>query len=286
MHGIYELYSMLIDTHAHLNELEYTADLETVITRATDVGVHCILNVGTGLQSSLRAVSIAERFPSLYAVVGVHPTNVEKEEKGFFRQLQKIALHPKVVAIGETGLDFHRLPSKTAAPFCGQSSKKEVDSAAMDEAYKSLQVQAFLQHLDLAARLGLNVVIHQRDAWEDTWRLLVLYSGRLRGVFHCFKGTIGQASEIVAGGHLISFTGMVTFSNAEAIRNTVSQVPHNAYMVETDCPFLAPAPFRGKRCEPAHVRVVAEAISRIRGEGLGVIAQQTTATARAFFRLK
>jgi TatD DNase family protein len=276
---------MLIDTHAHLNELEYTSDLETVIACATDVGVHRILSIGTGLQSSLQAVSLAERFPSLYAVVGVHPTSVEEEEKGFFKQLQEIALHPKVVAIGETGLDFHCLPSKATTPCHGRSSK-EVDGAAMDKAYKSLQAQVFLQHLDLAARLGLNVVIHQRDAWEDTWRLLTPYSGRLQGVFHCFGGTIEQASEIIAGGHLISFTGTVTFNNADTVRNTVAQVPHNAYMVETDCPFLAPVPFRGKRCEPAHVRIVAEAISRVRGESLSVIARQTTATARAFFRLR
>ena len=276
---------MLIDTHAHLNKLEYTSDLETVIARATDVGVHRILSIGTGLQSSLQAVSLAERFPSLYAVVGVHPTSVKEEEKDFLKQIQEIALHPKVVAIGETGLDFHCLPSKVRMPCRGQPSK-EVDGAAMDKAYKSLQAQVFLQHLDLAARLGLNVVIHQRDAWEDTWRLLAPYSGRLRAVFHCFGGTTEQASEIIAGGHLISFTGTVTFNNADIVRNTVAQVPHDAYMVETDCPFLAPVPFRGKRCEPAHVRIVAEAISRVRGESLSVIARQTTATARAFFRLK
>ncbi|WP_062100587.1 TatD family hydrolase [Candidatus Xiphinematobacter sp. Idaho Grape] len=276
---------MLIDTHAHLNELEYTSDLEEVIARATDAGVQRILSIGTGLQSSLRAVSLAERFPSLYAVVGIHPTSVEEEEQDFLKPLQEIASHPKVVAIGETGLDFHCLPSKTTTPCRGQSSK-EVDGTAADEAYKSLQAKVFLQHLDLATQLGLNVVIHQRDAWEDTWRLLTPYSGRLRGVFHCFGGTIEQASEIIAGGHLISFTGIVTFNNAETVRNTVAQVPHNAYMVETDCPFLAPVPFRGKRCEPAHVRTVAEAISRVRGESLSTIAQQTTATARTFFQLK
>ncbi|QQY10078.1 MAG: TatD family hydrolase [Candidatus Xiphinematobacter sp.] len=276
---------MLIDTHAHLDELEYTLDLETVITRAADAGVHRVLSIGTGLRSSLQVVSLAERFPSLYAVVGVHPTNIEKEGGDFFEQLQEVALHPKVVAIGETGLDFHCLPSKSGAPLRGRSSK-EVDSAAVDRAYKSLQVRVFLQHLDLAAQLGLNVVIHQRDAWEDTWRLLARYSGRLQGVFHCFGGTIEQAREIITGGHLVSFTGMVTFNNAETVRNTAAQVPPDAYMVETDCPYLSPVPFRGKRCEPAYVRIVAEAISRVRRESLDAVARQTTATAKAFFRLK
>ena len=155
----------------------------------------------------------------------------------------------------------------------------------MDGAYKAAQEEAFTAQLDLAAEFGLNVVIHQRDAWDDTLDILKDYTGRLRGVFHCFGNTPDQAREILALGHLVSFTGIVTFKNAALVRDVVVAIPPDAFMVETDCPYLAPVPHRGKRCEPAHTRLVAEKIAEVRGATLEAIAAATTRTAEAFFRL-
>lgn len=253
--------------------------------RAENAGVHCILAVGTGIESSRRAVALAERFPAIYAVVGVHPTQVGAECLNFLRPLRELAWHPKVAAIGETGLDYRQLLGKKTSAHVQEDSQLDSQSLEKIETCKSIQGRAFLQHLDLATQLGHNVVIHQRDALEDTLRLLAPYSGRLRGVFHCFGGTIKQANEIISRGHFLSFTGMITFNKAEDIRHTVAKVPTNAYMIETDCPYLSPVPYRGKTCEPAYVRIVAETISQVRGESLSVVAAHTTATAKEFFRL-
>jgi TatD DNase family protein len=142
----------------------------------------------------------------------------------------------------------------------------------------------FEQQLELAVEIGLNVVIHQRDAWEDTLALMQPYGGKLRGVFHCFGGTLEQAIEIIDLDHLVSFTGIVTFKNGAAVREVAAQLPLWKFMVETDCPYLAPVPFRGKRCEPAHTRIVAETIAATRGIALDEIGRATSATAEEFFR--
>ena len=138
--------------------------------------------------------------------------------------------------------------------------------------------------LDLAVELGFNVVVHQRDAWRDTLDLMRRYAGKLRGVFHCFGGTRDQAEEVLGLGHLVSFTGIVTFKNGATVREIAAQIPLDKFMVETDCPYLAPVPFRGKRCEPAHTRLVAESIAAARGISLEQLALATTNTATEFFR--
>ena len=153
-------------------------------------------------------------------------------------------------------------------------------------AWKAAQADAFRMQLDLAAELGLNVVIHQRSAWDDTLDLLRPYTGKVRGVFHCFGGTPEEAAEVQALGHLVSFTGIITFKNAEQVRLTAAAVPSDGYMVETDCPYLAPVPHRGKRAEPSHTRLVAEIIARERGVSLEEIAQKTTNIAEEFFRFQ
>ena len=154
-----------------------------------------------------------------------------------------------------------------------------------DGAMKAAQAEAFKAQLDLAVELGRNVVIHQRDAWNDTLDLLRPYTGQLRGVFHCFGGTPEAAAELVAMGHLVSFTGIVTFKNAAVVQETVQAVAPDGYMVETDCPYLAPVPFRGKTCEPAYVRLIAEKIAALRGVTLDQVAADTERTAEAFFKL-
>ncbi|MGZ5024688.1 MAG: TatD family hydrolase, partial [Chthoniobacterales bacterium] len=206
--------------------------------------------------------------------------------------LREIARSPRVVAIGETGLDYHRLPSKAVAKekqvqvfsaALQSETEEEVEAGIHDGAYISRQASLFEQQLDLAVELGLNVVIHQRDAWEDTLDVLASYEGKLRGVFHCFGGTREQADEVLGMGHLVSFTGIVTFKNGASVREVAAQVPINKFMVETDCPYLAPVPFRGKRCEPAHTRLVAESIATARGMSLEELARATTSTAQGFF---
>ena len=182
--------------------------------------------------------------------------------------LRSLAMHPRVCAIGETGLDYHRPPEEAGA----------------FAVYKARQAEVFRGQLDLAVELGLNVVIHQRDAWGDTLEILRGYTGRLKGVFHCFGGTPAQAEEVLALGHLVSFTGIATFKNAAVVRETAAFVPEDRFMVETDCPYLAPVPYRGKRCEPAHTAEVAKMVAATRGIPLEHLVKQTTATAEAFFR--
>jgi TatD DNase family protein len=283
---------MLIETHAHLDYPDFAGDLDAVLRRATDAGVTRILTIGTSIESSRRAVDLAEKYPNIFAVIGVHPTYAEEAGEDVMTPLRELAKSSRVAAIGETGLDYHHLPSIEAAKqepaqvihALQSETDGDIDANIHDGAYKSKQASLFQQQLDLALELQLNVVIHQRDAWDDTLDLMQPYAGKLRGVFHCFGGTLEQANEVFDPGHLISFTGIVTFKNGANVRKIAAQIPLDKFMVETDCPYLAPVPFRGKRCEPAHTRLVAESIAAARGIPLGELARATTATADEFFR--
>jgi len=283
---------MLIETHAHLDYPDFANDLEDVLRRAAEAGVTRIVTIGTSIESSRQAINLAEKYPAVYAVIGVHPAYVEEAEEDVFTPLRELAKHPRVVAIGETGLDYHRLPSEKVAKekqvqvmtALRTETDEEIEAQIRDGAYKSKQASLFQQQLDLAVELGLNAVIHQRDAWEDTLKMVQPYTGKLRGVFHCFGGTLDEANEVLDLDHLVSFTGIVTFKNGAAVREVSAQIPLWKFMVETDCPYLAPVPFRGKRCEPAHTRLVAEAIAAARQIPLEEIAEATTETAENFFR--
>jgi len=259
---------MLIDTHAHLDYTDYDPDRAEVIARATEAGVTEIISIGTRIDSSTRAVELAENFPNIRATVGIHPCEVDEAPDDVVERLRALAQGSRVVAVGEIGLDYHRLP----------------ENPAEAEANKQRQAILFRQQLELSAELNLNAVIHQRDSWDDTLKILSDFTGRVRGVFHCFGGTIEQAREVIALGHLVSFTGIVTFKNARQVQATAQSVAFDQFMVETDCPYLAPVPDRGKRCEPAHTRRVAEQIAQLRGVALKEIAARTTETARKFFK--
>jgi TatD DNase family protein len=283
---------MLIETHAHLDYPEFAADFDEVLRRATEAGVARIITIGTSIESSRRAIELAEKYPGIYAVIGVHPTHAEQAGEDVITPLRELAQNPRVVAIGETGLDYHHLPSVEAAKqknvqvFSALQSgtEEQVEASIEDGAYKSKQADLFEEQLDLAVELGLNVVIHQRDAWDDTLEIMRPYSGRVRGVFHCFGGTFEQANEVLDFDHLVSFTGIVTFKNGATVLEVASKVPLWKFMVETDCPYLAPVPYRGKRCEPAYTRIVAETIAAARGISLEEIAEATTETAEKFFQ--
>ncbi|MFL6538423.1 MAG: TatD family hydrolase, partial [Chthoniobacterales bacterium] len=248
--------------------------------------------IGTSIESSRRAVELAEKYGNVYAVIGVHPTVDDGDLEDVATPLRELAKSARVVAIGETGLDYHRLPSiearkqKAVQVFnaLGSGTEEQIEATIEDGAYKSRQADLFEQQLDLAVELRLNVVIHQRDAWEDTLDIMRPYGRQLSGVFHCFGGTREQADEVLALGHLVSFTGIVTFKNGRNVRDVAAQLPLDSFMVETDCPYLAPEPFRGKRCEPAHTRIVAETIAAARGIPLDELATATTGTAEGFFQ--
>jgi TatD DNase family protein len=259
---------MLIDTHAHLDYTDYDPDRAQVIARATEAGVTEIISIGTRIDSSTRAVELAENFPNIWATVGIHPGEVDEAPDDAVERLRVLAQNSRVVAIGEIGLDYHRLP----------------ENPAEAERNKQRQADFFRRQLELTAELGLNAVIHQRDSWDDTLKILGEFTGKVRGVFHCFGGTIEQAREVIALGHLVSFTGIVTFKNARQVQATAQDIAFDQFMVETDCPYLAPTPDRGKRCEPAHTRRVAEQIAQLRGVALEEIAARTTETAREFFK--
>ncbi len=283
----------LIETHAHLDYPDFANDFDDVLRRATEAGVTRILTIGTSIESSRRAIALAEKYPNIFAVIGVHPTYAGEAPDDVMTPLRELAKSPHVVALGETGLDYHSLPSKDAAKdkkvqvFANAlqgETEEQIDASIADGAFKSKQAMLFEQQLDLAVELGLNVVIHQRDAWADTLEIMQPYTDKLRGVFHCFGGTREQAEEVIALDHLVSFTGIVTFKNGATVLEVAARIPLWKFMVETDCPYLAPVPFRGKRCEPAYTRLVAESIAAARGVPLLEVAEATTETAEKFFR--
>lgn len=260
------------DTHAHLDYPDFSADLAELIQRAEAVGISRINTIGTDLESSARAVALAERFGSVYATVGWHPTHALEAPHDLRPALREWALHPKVIALGETGLDYYRLPSH-----------QEGGTTAQDETYKRRQAEIFQQHLEVAAEVGLNCVIHQRSAFEDTLAMMQPLAARVRGQFHCFADDSAAMQRVVAIGSLVSFTGILTFKNGQNIRDTLSATSAGQFMLETDCPYLAPIPYRGKRCEPAYVKEIAEVAAQVKGCSLEELSETTCRTAREFF---
>jgi TatD DNase family protein len=260
------------DTHAHLSRPEFEADLPEVIVRAAGAGITRIITIGTDLTSSVRSIKLAEEYPNVFAVVGWHPSHAAEAPEDLRPALHELARHPKVVALGETGLDYYRLPSKEPG-----------SAAANIEQYKARQAALFRLHLELAAELKLNCVIHQRDSLEDTLALFQPFADRVRGVFHCFAADAATMRRIVALGSLVSFTGILTFKNGQNIRDALAATPMDQFMLETDCPYLAPMPYRGKRCEPAYVKETAEVAAQVKGCSLQALSTATCATAEKFF---
>ena len=214
---------MLIETHAHLDYPEFAADFDDVLQRANQAGVKRIITIGTSVESSRHAVNLAEKYPSVFAAIGVHPTYAEQAGEDVITPLRELAKSSRVVAIGETGLDFHHLPSVEAAKkknvqvfnALQSGTEEQLEASIEDGAYKSRQADLFRQQLDLAVELRLNVIIHQRDAWDDTLEILRDYGRQISVVFHCFGGTFEQANEVCRdalgkfsrGGELFAKTG-------------------------------------------------------------------------------
>ena len=263
--------SAFFDTHAHLDFPDFEKDIPEVVSRAEAAGISRIITIGTTLESSRKGVELAERFEHVYAAVGWHPSYVMSAPAEIPQELRELASHPKVVAIGETGLDHSRLPSGSGG------------SVGDDVTYKERQAALFQQQLALAASLKLNVIVHQRESFADTVKILKEYVPGVRAVFHCFVGTAGEAEMVAELNSLVSFTGIVTFKNATVVRETMRAVPLGGFMLETDCPFLAPVPYRGKRCEPGYVADIAKFIAQEKQCALEELSSATCETARNFF---
>src|SRR5271170_2068533 len=264
--------AIFFDTHAHLDYPDYANDLSEVIARARTAGISKIISIGTSLDSSERAIQIAEKFPGVYAAVGWHPTEALSAPNDLRPALREFARHPKVIAIGETGLDYHHLPSV-----------KPEFTVTDDARYKQRQAEIFQQQLEVATEFGLNCIIHQRAAFDDTRAQMKSFIGRTCGVFHCFSETIDRMQQIFEIGSLVSFTGIVTFKNAQNVRDAIAAAPLDKFMLETDCPYLAPVPFRGKRCEPAYVKEISETVAQTKLCSLEELSAMTCKTAKDFF---
>src|SRR5712671_5551929 len=281
---------LFFDTHAHLDYPDYAPDLPEIIARAQAAGIGKIISIGTSLESSERAIRLAEKYSGVYAAVGWHPTEALDAPEDLRPALRELARHPKVVAIGETGLDYHHLPSESGAHGVTRpTTPVEVGRvtpcapSADDLCYKQKQADIFRQQMEVAAESGLNCIIHQRTAWDDTIAQMKPFIGRTRGVFHCFGETVTRMRQVFEIGSLVSFTGIVTFKNAQNVREAVAAAPLGQFMLETDCPYLAPVPYRGKRCEPAYVKEISQAVAQIKLCSLEELSAATCKTAAEFF---
>jgi TatD DNase family protein len=263
---------IFFDTHAHLDYPDYAPDLAEVIARAQTAGISKIISIGTSADSSERAIRLSEKFSNVFAAVGWHPTEAMGAPNDLRPVLREFAKHPKVVAVGETGLDYHHLPSE-----------KPEFTAADDARYKQKQAEIFRQQMEVAAEFGLNCVIHQRTAWDDTIAQMKPFIGKTRGVFHCFGESVERMKQVFETGSLVSFTGIVTFKNAQNVRDCVAASSLDKFMLETDCPYLAPVPFRGKRCEPAYVKEISDAVAQVKNCSLEELSAATCRTAAEFF---
>jgi TatD DNase family protein len=255
----------LIDTHAHLDDEQFRDDLPAVLQRAAAAGVVRIVTIATTAASSAECVALASRHPALAATVGIQPNNIAGEPSGAWDEVPRLVTRPKVVAVGETGLDRHW----DTTPF-GQ------------------QEDYFARHLELARRHGLPVVIHCREAEADVVRMLRAdhdRHGPVHGVMHSFTGDWATAEACLAMGLCISFAGMVTYKNAQALRDVAKRVPLDRLLVETDSPYLSPVPLRGKRNEPANVVHTGACLAGLHSMAAEAFAEQTTRNARVLFGL-
>lgn len=259
---------MFFDTHTHLANKQFDHDLPAVLERARAAGITRMVAPATDLENARKLLAIAEHEADVRVAVGIHPCDADTVSgTAWIDELRELSKHPKVCAIGEIGLDYFHAPP---------------EGFILDD-WKAHQAKVLTAQLELAAELKLNVILHNRESWDDLTALVLPFSDRLHGVFHCFTGTIEQAQPLIDRGHLISFTGIVSFKNAGVIAETARLVPANGYMIETDAPYLAPVPHRGKRCEPAFVADTACAIAALRGETVEQVAADTTRNALDFF---
>jgi len=250
----------VIDSHCHLHTARFDSDRADVIQRAWDSGIEQMMVVGCSLEDSRAAVDLAIRHDRIHATVGIHPHDADTAEPGVLDQLEALAADPHVVAYGEIGLDFY-----------------------YDNSPRDVQVDAFRRQLTLANRLDLPVVIHTRDAEPETLAVLGEIPAKRGGQVHCYTGSMGTAKRLLELGFHIGFTGIISFKNAGELREVVAMVPMERLLIETDSPYLAPLPHRGKRNEPAFVRHVAEVVAGIKGLEIEAVIAITSRNFRELF---
>ena len=255
---------MLVDSHSHLEMPEFKKDLEQVIQRAMESGVEHIFTVGTEKKGWMRALEIAHSHPSVYAILGVHPHNAKEIDEETYSTLRKLCRDEKVRAYGEIGLDFYRNLSP-----------------------RDVQLRRFREQIGLAKEIGLPVVIHDRQAHRETLEILKSEkAGECKGIIHCFSGDYEMAKDCIEMGFYISVPGSITYKNAGGFQEVVKQIPLDSLLIETDAPFLAPVPFRGRRNEPSYVRYTAQKVAEIKKVPFEKVAEVTTENALRVYRLK
>ncbi|MBD5559925.1 MAG: TatD family hydrolase [Clostridia bacterium] len=252
---------MYFDTHAHLLSEAFDEDRETVIADLTPSGISAYVECGTNLEDSRAAADLAEKSPIIYAAVGVHPHDAKTWNDETAEELRLLLSRPRVVALGEIGLDYH-----------------------YDFSPRDVQKQVFREQMALAKELQVPVIIHTREAWADTMEILREYP-EVTGVMHCYSGSVETARELLGRGWYLAFGGAVTFKNAKKPLEAAKAVPLDRLLIETDSPYMTPVPHRGKRNDPRHVRLVAEKLAEVRGEDPGTIERATAENAERVFRL-
>lgn len=254
---------MLFDTHVHLNVSQFADDVEEVIARASDNGVERMVVVGFDELTIKKALALVEKHSHLYAAVGWHPVDAIDMKEEHLDWLEELSSHPKVVALGEMGLDYH-----------------------WDKSPKDVQKDVFRKQIHLAKKVNLPIIIHNRKADEDIVTILEEEGAeQVGGIMHCFSGDVEMAKRCLNMNFYISLGGPVTFKNATLPKEVAKAVPLDRLLIETDCPYLAPHPYRGKRNEPAYVKLVAEKIAELKGVSFEQLAEQTTNNAKKLFRM-
>lgn len=259
---IYEGGTMIFETHAHYDDEQFDLDREELLSSMPEQGVGTIVNVSATYESCRRVVDLVQKYPFMYAAVGIHPDEVGSLNEERFQQMKELRKQEKVVAVGEIGLDYY-----------------------WDNESHDVQKEWFVRQLDLARELNLPVLIHSREAAADTMEIMKEHGQGLRGVIHCYSYSKEQAKEYVKMGYYIGVGGVVTFKNARKLKETVEEIPLTSIVLETDCPYLAPVPFRGKRNNSSYIKYVAEEIAEIKGISYEAVVEQTEKNARDLYNL-
>ncbi len=252
---------MLFDTHAHLNDPAFDADRESLMAGLAAKGIGLVMNAGCSLESSKDIIKMAERYPWLYASVGSHPDSADEVNESVIEEYRCLCSHEKVKAIGEIGLDYY-----------------------YEDIPREIQKNAFRMQMALAQELDMPVIIHEREAHDDGMRIVKEFP-KVKGVFHCYSGSAEMARQLVNMGWYIGFTGVLTFKNARKAVETAASIPLERIVLETDCPFMAPEPYRGKRNDPGYLPKMAEKLAEIRGISLEEVERITTENAKRLYRI-
>ncbi len=252
----------IFDSHAHYDQRRFAEDQKEVLASLQPAGIGRIMNIGCDLESSLRSIRLAEEYDFIYAAVGSHPDDANHVDKALIQRYRNLAQRPKVMAIGEIGLDYF-----------------------YEDVPRAQQQKAFRMQMELAAELDLPVIIHQRDAYEDALKIVDEFPS-VKGVFHCFSGSLEYAKEVVKRGYYMGFTGVITFKNARKAVEVAQWASLDRLLLETDCPYMAPEPFRGKRCDSTMLPKMAEKIAELRGLPVEQIAKITRENTMRLFRLE